>query len=105
MTPSDVPPFQEPWHAQIFAMTHLLAKDGVFTWLEWSTAFADTLRLAAESGKQIDEADYYGAWLETFETFLARRNLAETVEIRQIAAAWRTAYSETPHGMPVIIKK
>ena len=29
-------PFAEPWHAELFAVTHALAATGAFTWREWT---------------------------------------------------------------------
>ena len=45
--------------------------------------------------------DYFNAWLETLEGFLAETGRAAPGEVSQMRAAWEQAYLSTPHGDPV----
>ena len=36
-------PFNEPWHAQIFALTVHLNEQGHFAWKDWSKVFSGAL--------------------------------------------------------------
>lgn len=95
------PPFAEPWHAQLFALTVHLNEAGVFAWPDWAAAFGATLK---EHGvhKALDGGDdYYTAWLETLETLLAAQGLAPLSDLAALKHAWEAAYLATPHGAPV----
>ncbi len=94
-------PFEEPWHAQLFAITHALAQAGVFAWPDWSAWFSDALARADAAGSPKDSSAYYDIWLTAFESFLADRNLADGNSLTTLKAAWSEAYLSTPHGAPV----
>jgi len=99
----DEPAFQEPWHAQVFAITVHLHSAGVFTWPDWAAKFSETLKQHGLS-KELDGGDdYFKAWLETLEVFLTEKDLATDTEILTLVGAWREAYLSTPHGEPVRI--
>ena len=62
MTPEPV--FEEPWHAQVFALTVHLNEAGHFDWPDWAARFGQTL---AQHGLDRDlngGADYFDAWFE-----------------------------------------
>ncbi len=95
------PVFQEPWHAQVFALTVHLNESGAFQWTEWVTRFSATL---ARHGLERDlngGDDYFMAWLETLERLLAEQDSAPAQETSEIRAKWEAAYLATPHGQPV----
>lgn len=94
-------PFAEPWHAQLFATTHALARAGAFAWPDWAAHLGDALARADTSGAPKDGSTYYEVWLEAFEAFLAVRGLAGAGALGELKAAWRDAYIATPHGQPV----
>jgi len=93
--------FDDPWQAQLFALTVALSDAGHFTWPDWTNAFGATLRTHGASRPLDGGADYYAAWLETLETLLDRRALAPQTEATAVRAAWEKAYLSTPHGQPV----
>lgn len=93
--------FDDPWQAQLFALTVALADAGHFSWSDWTQAFGATLKRRGESRPQDGGADYYAAWLETLEAFLDRTGLARQAEAQGMKAAWERAYLSTPHGQPV----
>ena len=98
-------PFDAPWHAELFATTHALARAGVFDWSDWAAHFASTLAARDAAGSPKDGSDYYEIWLEAFECFLVERGLAERSELAALKDAWTRAYLTTPHGAPVELKR
>ena len=93
--------FDEPWHAELFAITHTLASAGHFAWPDWSTQFSAALKSANDSGDPKDGSNYYDIWLIAFEDFLVIHNLADPGRLAELKCAWTDAYLATPHGMPV----
>ena len=96
-------PFQQPWHAELFAMTHALAAAGVFEWKDWTEAFGTALANADHAGAPRDGSTYYEIWLEAFQHFLAECGLADAAALGHLRDAWRDAYLSTPHGQPVTL--
>lgn len=94
-------PFAEPWHAQIFGLTHALAAAGNFTWPEWAAHFSRALGAAQDAGGPTDGSDYYDVWLAALEAFLIESNHADRAHLTDLHAAWTEAYLTTPHGEPV----
>jgi nitrile hydratase accessory protein len=101
----DGPVFVEPWHAELFAITHAMASDGVFSWADWAGHFAMALKSADESGAPKDGSAYYDIWLAAFEDFLIANGLADATGLANRKNAWTEAYLSTPHGEPVEIGK
>lgn len=98
-------PFSEPWHAQLFAVTHTLASSGSFGWPDWADHFAAALERADESGAPKDGSAYYDIWLSAFEEFLIKRGLADSTGLSSFKRDWTEAYVSTPHGEPVELNK
>ncbi|MEM9636460.1 MAG: nitrile hydratase accessory protein [Pseudomonadota bacterium] len=103
MSAAPDPVFTEPWHAQVFALTVHLNEAGHFDWPDWATRFGATLKRHGLDRELDGGADYFAAWLETLEHFLASMDLAEADEVRRTKAAWEAAYLATPHGQPVTL--
>ena len=95
------PVFAEPWQANAFALAVKLSEQGHFTWTEWASALADTLRAAAERGEPDDGSQYYQYWLVTLERLVIAKGLANQETLVARKAAWIEAYRNTPHGKPV----
>lgn len=91
-------PFEEPWHAQLLAVTVALNEAGHLPWPDWTAAFGAAL---ARRSSPDGAADYYAAWLEALERLLAERGTASPEQLDALRAAWRDAYLGTPHGAPV----
>lgn len=99
------PAFEAPWHAQLFALTVHLSEVGHFGWPDWTRAFGATLKRHGLN-KELDGGDdYFNAWLETLETLLRDRGLAEAGAVEAMRAAWEAAYLNTPHGAPVKLSR
>ena len=101
MTARPEPVFEEPWHAQVFALTVHLNEAGHFGWADWAARFGATLAAHGVSQELDGGADYFDAWLATLEGFLAEQGLAETDQVSALKAAWEEAYLSTPHGEAV----
>ena len=44
MDQTQTPVFEEPWHAQVFAITVALNEAGIFQWTDWAHQFSTTLK-------------------------------------------------------------
>lgn len=96
-------PFVEPWHAELFAVTHSLAKAGHFEWSNWSAHFSAALKAADLAGAPKDGSTYYDIWLAAFEDYLILNDLADGTALQELKQAWTGAYLATPHGAPVVL--
>jgi nitrile hydratase accessory protein len=92
------PVFDEPWQAQVFALTVELHRQGVFTWGEWTRVLGARVA-AAKRG-----ANFYEHWLSALETILAAKGLADPDQLAALTSAWARAYRDTPHGRPVALQ-
>ena len=88
----DEPVFAEPWQAQTFAMTVALNESGALDWTDWAQRLGDTLKR---------EPDYWHAWLDTLQSVLADRNIADAEAVASREAEWHAAAARTPHGRPI----
>jgi nitrile hydratase accessory protein len=95
------PAFDAPWHAQVFALTVHLNEAGQFSWGDWAARFGATLRRHGVERELNGGEDYFAAWLETLEGFLAEMGLASPGDVSALRDAWEAAYLGTPHGQPV----
>lgn len=95
------PRFEEPWHADVFALTVQLNEACVFTWLEWTEVFGQSLAERRLSHALDGGNDYFLAWVDALESMLKARGLAEGAELSQLKQDWTEAYKRTPHGQPV----
>ncbi|KIN64446.1 NHase beta domain containing protein [Sulfitobacter noctilucicola] len=95
------PAFDAPWHAQVFALTVHLNEAGHFEWPAWAERFGATLKRHGVSRELNGGDDYFNAWLETLEGFLAETGMAEQDQVAALRDAWESAYLSTPHGAPV----
>jgi len=85
-------PFEEPWQAQLFALTIALNESGTFSWTDWSNAFAPRFQ---KSGI------YWEAWSEAFVALLEERDIADKATIEALKDRWQNAARATPHGQPI----
>lgn len=97
-------PFEAPWHAELFATTHALARAGVFDWPDWAAHFGAALAKADADGAPRDGSTYYEIWLAALENFLATHGIAEPAQLAKLKQAWTEAYLSTPHGAPVELR-
>jgi nitrile hydratase accessory protein len=103
MSDAPQPVFEEPWHAQLFALTVHLNETGHFAWPDWAARFSGTLMDHGLSGELDGGDDYFTAWLATLEEYLAQLKMADPQAVEQMRAAWEHAYLHTAHGDPVTL--
>ena len=99
--PHEVTRFDEPWHAQVFALTVALSEAGHFSWADWTETLGATLARNGHSRELDGGNDYFTAWLEALERLLAQIGDAEPDRVEALRDAWEAAYLATPHGKPV----
>ncbi|MBM1634158.1 nitrile hydratase accessory protein [Sulfitobacter mediterraneus] len=95
------PAFEAPWHAQVFALTVHLNEAGHFAWADWAERFGATLARHGLDKELNGGEDYFTAWLETLEGYLAEIGMAAPADVADLRNAWEAAYLSTPHGAPV----
>jgi len=95
------PAFDAPWHAQVFALTVHLNEAGHFVWADWAERFGATLARHGLDKELNGGEDYFSAWLETLEGYLAEIGMAAPADVADLRTAWEAAYLSTPHGAPV----
>ncbi|MFP4405739.1 nitrile hydratase accessory protein [Rhodosalinus sp.] len=95
MTAPDAP-FDEPWQAQLFALTVALNEAGYFSWADWAAVFGPRVR-DAEAGA------YWQIWSEALVALLEARGLARQVDVQRMAERWKAAARATPHGQPITL--
>lgn len=103
MTPEPV--FEEPWHAQVFALTVSLNEAGHFTWPDWAARFSGVLAAHGLEKDLNGGADYFAVWLEALEGLLAEAAMADPAQVEDLRGQWEAAYLATPHGQPVHLAK
>ena len=85
-------------------MTVRLSETGLIDWSDWTRAFGATLARHGTKKDLNGGEDYFNAWLETLETLLIERGVANDIEMRALKKEWTRAYIETPHGQPVALR-
>ena len=95
------PVFEQPWHAQVFALTVSLNEAGHFSWPDWAARFSAVLAEHGLSKALNGGSDYFDAWLEALEGLLSDLGMAAPDQVEALRGAWEAAYLATPHGTPV----
>ena len=57
--------FEEPWHAQLFALTINLNDNQIFSWSEWVAVFSRNLNRVEKCNES--ETGYFEIWLDSLE--------------------------------------
>lgn len=89
-------PFDEPWQAQIFALTVALNEAGHFTWAEWTAVFGPRIQKAEAQA-------YWVIWSEVLIDLLDREGMAGADEVQVLTQRWQAAARATPHGEPIVL--
>jgi nitrile hydratase accessory protein len=89
-------PFEEPWQAQLFALTVALNERGLFSWSEWTEVFGPRVS-SAPTG------EYWAVWSDALVALLEAREIAGPREIAALTARWQAAARATPHGQPITL--
>ena len=94
-------PFDEPWHAEVFAVTVHLSERNLFSWAEWTEALGEQIS-KVKLRRHIDGSnDYYNLWLQALIELISTKGLTDAETILVVQNRWADAYRNTPHGKPV----
>jgi len=97
--PADAPGFEEPWQAQVCAMSQVLIETGKIDPQTWASTLGAAIRNRHADGAPDATGTYFEAVADALESVLALDRAAMT----GLAEAWRSAYQATPHGQPVLL--
>jgi nitrile hydratase accessory protein len=100
LSSSEEAAFDEPWHAQVFALVVQLQANGAFTWAEWAEALAAEIAAARGASPAEEGPATWRHWLGALEGLVSRLGLTQRA-LADRKAAWAEAYARTPHGRPV----
>lgn len=93
MNPPEAP-FDEPWQAQLFALTVALNEAGHFTWSDWTAVFGPLIQHA-------DAGSYWNIWSDALIALLEQSGIADAQEVQTLTERWQAAARATPHGTPI----
>ena len=94
-------PFDEPWHAELFAVTVHLSERNLFSWAQWTDALGEQIN-AVKLTRPIDGSnDYYNIWLQALTELISTEGITDAEAISNVQNHWADAYRNTPHGKPV----
>ena len=94
-------PFDEPWHAEVFAVTVHLSERNLFSWAEWTEALGEQIS-KVKLRRYIDGSnDYYNLWLQALIELISTKGITDAEAISDVKDRWADAYRNTPHGKPV----
>ena len=94
-------PFDEPWHAELFAVTVHLSERNLFSWAQWTDALGEQIN-AVKLTRPIDGSnDYYNIWLQALIELISTKGITDVETISDVQDRWAAAYGNTPHGKPV----
>ena len=97
------PVFNAPWEAEVFALCLSLHQQGLFTWNEWASELATTIKSAQRSGDPDLGDTYYQHWLATLEHIVVTRKVGSASKLNDLCQAWDAAARSTPHGAPITL--
>lgn len=97
--PADAPGFDEPWQAQIHAISRVLLETGRVAPQRWAETLGAAIRRRLTAGAPDTPETYYMAMTDAVAAVLALDEAA----LDTLTEAWRHAYETTPHGRPVTL--
>ena len=89
-------PFEEPWQAQLFALTVALNESGRFSWGEWAAEFGPRVQ-------GVGAEHYWETWSEALVALLEKKGIAAASEVLALTERWQAAARATPHGTPILL--
>lgn len=98
---SEGPVFNEPWEAEVFAMTLSVHEQGMFTWKEWAAMLSESISEAQQQGDPDLGNTYYSHWLTALENMIVHKQIGSRSQLEQLRNDWDHAARHTPHGQPI----
>ena len=93
--------FDEPWQAEVFAVTVHLSEQNLFSWAEWTDAIGEQIK-KVNLIRPIDGSnDYYNLWLQALIELISTKGITDADAILDVQNRWADAYRNTPHGKTV----
>ena len=94
-------PFDEPWQAELFAVTVHLSERNLFSWAEWTDEMVEQIK-KVKLIRPIDGSnDYYNIWLQALIELISTKGITDAETISDVQNRWAIAYRNSPHGKPV----
>ena len=87
--------FDEPWHANLLALTVSLSERGVFSWSEWVDVFSSNL-----TKKEIMSnynRNYFYVWFFSLEEVLLKKDYISKESLTEVFEALVLAQKESAH--------
>ena len=98
-------PFDDPWHAEVFAVTVHLSERNIFSWTEWTEALGNQIS-KVKLARVIDGSDdYYNLWLQALIELISIKGVTDAETVLYVQNLWTDAYRNTPHGEPVKLQE
>ena len=90
-------PFDEPWHAEVFAVTVHLSERNLFSWTEWTEALGNQIS-KVKLRRAIDGSnDYYNLWLQALIEIISNKGITDAEAIVGLGCLLRPGWSGA-HG-------
>jgi hypothetical protein len=89
-------PFEEPWQAQIFALTVALNEAA-------SSPGPNGRRSSARACKGVGAEQYWEIWSEALVALLEARASPPRRRYLALTERWQAAARATPHGKPILL--
>ena len=87
--------FDEPWHANLLALTVSLSERGVFSWSEWVDVFSSNL--TKKEMKSNYNRDYFSVWFFSLEEVLLKKDYISKESLREVFDALVLAQKQSAH--------
>ena len=87
------PVFEQPWHAQLFALSVALNAQGLFSWPDWTKRFGARLKHNGADHELNGGDDYFTAWISLPGWKRSKRCWLSAIQ--RTSAFYLTC---TPHG-------
>ncbi|MFK7859432.1 MAG: nitrile hydratase accessory protein [Granulosicoccus sp.] len=95
------PVFNEPWEAEVFALTLSLYEQRLFTWQEWADTLSKSIKDAQDDGDPDSGNTYYLHWLAALEQVVVDKQVGNSAQLAKLYQAWDHAARTTAHGQPI----
>jgi len=97
------PVFEEPWQAEVFAITLTLYEKGLFSWRDWADHLSNSIASAQANGDPDLGDTYYLHWLDALESIIIAKGLGSHEQLSDLYAKWEHAAESTPHGKAIVL--
>ena len=93
--------FEQPWHAEVFALTVHLSEINLFSWSEWTESLSKQISEVKLRGGIYSSDDYYDLWLQALIELISMKGITDAKTILHMQNLWTDAYMNSAHHGPV----